>query len=273
MNSNSDGLSPNLKPFLGIGWNRALPSAFGFGNGIRPYPGRLNVPNMVGKPVLNEFSVEFWYKALSITGFSVGGIFIATDNTGSYHQITQSRNGAFGIRFMKGPGGTNSNTVVGNSTTEKFHFVLTFKNGVSNLYINAGDSVFSGTSSSGSVGNLSGVYSDYRIFYGDSDNNGSFSNFQSTTFECDEFRVYSKALTPSEIALNFNARIGENPCVTEFLKLWYKFEQFESLDFSALQDNSDIRTGIRDLSGNNNHAQPIGMDTNPASPNYVLKPF
>ena len=62
-------------------------------------------------------------------------------------------------------------------------------------------------------------------------------------------------------------------CETENLMVWYKFEKFENLDFSSFQDNSDIRLGIRDLSGKNRHAFPVNMDINPASPTYVIKPF
>jgi hypothetical protein len=89
----------------------------------------------------------------------------------------------------------------------------------------------------------------------------------------DEFRIYKKLITSEQFNMDYNAGVCNNPFETESLLVWYKFEAFELLDFSDLQDGSDIRIGIRDHSGNNYHAQPFSMDTNPASPNYVLKAF
>lgn len=97
--------------------------------------------------------------------------------------------------------------------------------------------------------------------------------YQSANYEYDEIRYYTKALRADEVALNYNAGIGANPCVTEYLLFWYQFESFENLDFSALQDGTDMRIGVRDMSNQNNHALPVGMDTNPASPTYSIKPF
>lgn len=89
----------------------------------------------------------------------------------------------------------------------------------------------------------------------------------------DEFRFYDATLSEAQILSNYNSGIGANPCVTEFLKVWFQFEQFEMLDFSALQDGSDVQLGIKDMSNHHNHGMPINLDTNLMSPTYVLKPF
>jgi hypothetical protein len=80
-------------------------------------------------------------------------------------------------------------------------------------------------------------------------------------------------LTLNELVQNDNNGAGNNPLTTENLFAWYQFEKFETLDFSALQGNSDLREGIRDMSGNFNHICNNGVESNPVSPTYVLKPF
>lgn len=89
----------------------------------------------------------------------------------------------------------------------------------------------------------------------------------------DEFRLYNKIISHDQFLSNYNNGIGNNPFETEDLMVWYKFEQFENLDFSVLQDGSDIRLGLKDFSGKANHAQPFNMITDSTSDSYVLKPF
>jgi len=98
-------------------------------------------------------------------------------------------------------------------------------------------------------------------------------NLYHSTGKWDEFRMYKRCLTKAEAARHWNNGRGDNPSNTEDLVFWFRFQEFEMLDFSVTQDGSDLRLGIRDYSGNKNHAFPIGMDTNPNSPGYVLKPF
>jgi hypothetical protein len=85
--------------------------------------------------------------------------------------------------------------------------------------------------------------------------------------------MYSEALTDTDIVTNYNGGLGNNPVKTETLFVWYIFEKFEMVDFSKLQDGSDLRIGMRDQSGKNNHAQPINLDTNINSSTYVIKSF
>ncbi len=89
----------------------------------------------------------------------------------------------------------------------------------------------------------------------------------------DEFRIYDKVLSKTELTLNDNNGVGNNPSITENLLCWFQFELFEMLDFSAAQDGTDIHLGIRDMSGRNNHAKPFNLDSNPTSSTYALNPF
>ncbi len=102
---------------------------------------------------------------------------------------------------------------------------------------------------------------------------GQIDGGNCTTTKIDEMRFYNRKLSIDELVLNDNGGTGNNPSTTENLFAWYQVEKFETLDFSALQDNSDLRLGIRDMSGKNNHAQPFNLDTNVTSSTYVLKPF
>ena len=82
------------------------------------------------------------------------------------------------------------------------------------------------------------------------------------TLPIDEFRLYNRAISDVEIVTNYNNGVGYNASITEDLLFWYKFEKYENLDFSVLQDGSDLITGIRDISGKNNHALPQGGHNN-----------
>jgi hypothetical protein len=264
MTGNSDGLSPSLKPFLGIGHNRALPAPFGFDNCWK------------GDGVNDSFSSAINFKPIPSTGTFE---FWTEDNTSiigiRFHNTATSE--IFGMSSFSNDGGA---VIIGNitlfnqnwyarvpfpATSGKTHwcfvydlvnkYVATYRNGVllSTNPINSTASPLSQTH-----------FNQFRIGIA---SNGSMG------FKLDEMRVYNIILSAAQVQLNYNNGVGENPCVTEFLDNWYKFEEFENLDFSVLKDNSDIRLGMRDFSGKGNHLQPISMDTNPASPNYVLKPF
>lgn len=258
MVNNSDGLTPTLRPQLGVGWNRALPAPFGFDNGIQGDGVNDNLSIINLTTISYPISVEFWINYNSVTSsqyvpfFSLGNL-----NTGTFLRALWTKSNSLLYVQVTGaePGLLLPITDVLN------HFVF-------NLYATSYEFYKNGVKTlSASVASSAPVNLNYfKILK--SENQGYYNNNL-----MDEFRIYKKALTQTEVSLNYNNGIGNNPCETEHLLAWYKFEQFENLDFSPLQDNSDIRLGIRDLSGKNNHAQPLNMDTNPASPNYVLKPF
>lgn len=273
MNSNSDGLSPTLRPQLGVGWNRALPGAFGFDKGIFPDGTNdvLRVPSLErGIEIPNFFSIEYW---IDSTNYFLSGIrqffslydfvntrFLSADNFSGRLQL--NANGASGYCS------TANNVLPPNA---KAHVVYTFNRvtGGSVIYLNG---VVASTAGSGGVPNTSLQFKPTRFtLFAQNLTSSSYNQY----FACsvDELRFYDILLPHDQIVLNYNSGIGNNPATTENLFAWYQFQQFENLDFSILQDNSDIRLGIRDMSGNNNHAQPINMDTNPSSPTFVLKPF
>jgi hypothetical protein len=263
MTNNSDGLSPTLRPQLGVGFNRALPASFGFDKGLFPdgVDDYLVTKNGGILPLVGAF--EFW--AINSTGRF------------SFKFVNSNTSESFGINIYPNNGGAtilgNLNGFLSNPSTAIAslsciglgHFVVNydFRGGEINFsqYQN-GVLILSNI-----FGTATLEQSDYTAIQIGSTDLGTFN------FPIDELRFYNKMLSQSEIILNYNNGVGNNPCVTEFLKLWYKFEKFENLDFSQLQDNSDIILGLKDLSGNNNHAQPINMDTDPLSIDYVIKPF
>ena len=265
MTNNSDGLTPTLRPQLGVGWNRALPAPFGFDNGIVPdgINDYLSVPNNQSNPLPLSGSIEFWTKD---SNYRVGFNFRDNVNSLTFGLNGFPNNGGsvlFGNlnNFQVNPYGSLGGSSVWN-VTGLYHWVVAWDMSARLLHLYKNTALTTTTISGGALTQTG--YDVLQI------GNSSISYFN---YKMDELRIYRKMLSKAEVLLNYNSGAGENPCETEFLTHWYKFEQFENLDFSALQDNSDIRLGIRDLSGNNNHAQPVNMDTNPASPTYVLQPF
>lgn len=256
MTGNSDGLSPTLKPFLGVGHNRALPAPFGFDNGVFPDGANdwLNLSSFNGKTLPPIGSIEFWVK------FTENGAFMFFSMASANGQVYQIEYNS-SIRLRQ-PNPLGTGIILTNGA--KYHIVINYGATTSTIFINGANlSTLSATPFA--LNQLT----DFRMFH--NLGIGTITNFSKSGI--DEFRFYDRNLTQAEISLHYNNGIGENPVTTESLVVWYKFQEFETLDFSPLQDNSDMRLAVRDHSGKNNHVQPVNMDTNPASPTYVLKPF
>jgi hypothetical protein len=266
MTNNSDGLTPTLRPQLGIGWNRALPAPFGFDNCWKGDGVNDNfITATITKLLLTKGTIEFW----SENNSNVIGIhFIDTMTSQIFGLSTFPNDGGrilFGNITLFLQNWYTAQSLSFNPTVAKSHWCLTYDLSLNTalLYKNG---VVVNVSSFGNTGSPLNQINFNQLRIGIA-NNGCMG------YKIDELRIYNVRLTAAQIQLNYNNGAGENPCVTEYLENWYKFEVFENLDFSIAQDTSDIRLGMRDYSGKNNHLQPINMDTNPASPNYVLKPF
>jgi hypothetical protein len=251
MTNNSEGLSPNFRPQTGVAFGRVLPGAFGFGNGwkgdgVNNY---FTIPRMVGNLLSSEGTLEFWaiYKGTN-TCVVVSG--------GTSFMIFFSANGNFYCKI--------NNVDIFYCPTDfdvKAHYLITWKAGLAALYKNGVRLTTANYTAPAAA------FVNYNIGY--PDQAGSVP----PAFPMDEIRLYTVELNEDQIRASYNNGFGNNPPVTEYLKYWFQFEKFETLDFSAAQDNSNLLLGIRDMSGKNNHAQQFNMDTNPASPTFVLKPF
>ena len=261
MNSNSDGLSPSLRPQLGVGWNRALPASFGFdksfkGDGINDH---FMVPRISGISIPNAFTLEFWCKPQANLSSFIGYFaIVATDS-----KVYMVQSGGTNIfQFIPPTGGQTASAVVNVGTWNHAVLIVDFTALTTKWVINGNiASPAIGTLTTAFSGTISALYVNSRF------------PLSTGNIPLDEYRLYPRVLNNDEILLNYNSGIGNNPCKTEGLLLWYKFEEFENLDFSVLQDNSDMKVGIRDLSGHNYHAQPFNMDVDSASPSYVLKNY
>lgn len=279
MTNNSDGLSPTLRPQLGIGWNRALPAPFGFDNSAK-FDGVNDImecPLMLGKDFPVDFCIEIFAKPDFST--STKPVFFYVQNNRGFISCNPNRNK--NLALLAGGGsvpvtGINADTDTVTTAGSFTHYVL--NSGFVNPqqgFVNGG--LLGGGNEGGANTTLAPISSNKldninRFIIGAGDDTYNRIPFFSD-FKLADFRIYKKQLPKSQIALNYNAGLGNNPSETEFLWAWWKFKEFEMLDFSALQNGSDMRLGIRDFSGNNFHLLPVNMDTNPASPTYVLKPF
>lgn len=263
MINNSEGLSPTLRPQLGVGFNRALPAPFGFDNGI--YPDGVNdymtIPRLAGKTLgeILPMTIELWSKDA-----------LPADNK-SLYRIECTDGYAIESRFNE-TSATYFAVVAGvyvnpQNWSKPGKWLLQIElNTAKNCkhYRNGLSTSASAYTTNDRMIETAHVVDVFYLFKG---------AIRHWVNPIDELRIYNRTFSDEESRLNYNGGVGENPSKTEGLIAWYKFQDFEMLDFSMLQDGSDMRLGMRDHSGQNNHALPFNMDTNPASPNYVLKPF
>ncbi len=273
-----NGLNPKIRGPKGVGYGRALPSAFGFGNGILP-PGNgyLNVLPLAGKIIPHQWTIEFWVKPDTNINSYEGWI--------QYNDNYPSHNGEGNGAEIRLQGqlypypsfqfaGDTAGVGIGvslpgniiNNVRNHIVFTVDMETGVSTSILNGNV----GTKAIGTniiyTNPYLGVFQFFYLFT--LTTQGLYA-----TKLMDEFRMYTEVLSDADILTNYNSGIGNNPVRTENLFVWYQFEQFETLDFSLIQDGSDIRLGLRDMSGKNNHALPINMDINTTSETYVLQRF
>ena len=71
--------------------------------------------------------------------------------------------------------------------------------------------------------------------------------------------LFNRQVPDSEYFFYFNNRIGSNLQSREGVILDIIMDRAEILDFSALQDGSDLRVGCRDYSGFNRHGQIMNL--------------
>lgn len=261
-----NGLNPKIRSPKGVGHGRALPAPFGFDNGIFPdgVDDYLTVPGMIGKPIPDQFTVEFWVKFPDPVN-DLGGIFRLGTTGGQ--TITISRTSA----------PLNIQTTFANVGAAK---VYTLPSDTRKASIAFGVNMITGDifHYANSTLPILDNKSIYTTLVGATIENFEFFTTNGYTIGpsnviMDEFRFYDTVISDDQFLSNYNNGTGNNPFQTENLMAWYKFERFESLDFSVLQDGSDVRLGIRDFSGRANHAQPFNMITDIATEGYVLKPF
>ena len=269
-----NGLNPKIRGPKGVGFGRALPAPFGFGNGIDPNgTGYLNIPALERSvPFPIEFTIEWWVDA-SINYLPpnfTASIFSINDTINSKFLQSDNFNGS-----VQGSASSASGYIyTGGSSIPpdaRVHIVLTHQ--LNSLPTVGATQIFLNGSLSTTGNSLLSLPFNINRFLILAKAIGEADHNQPWRCKTDEVRVYRKILSPAEIALNYNNHLGNNPSNTEHLLAWYQFERFENLDFSSLQDGSDIRVGIRDMSGNNNHGQQNGFNTDPLSDTYVLKPF
>ncbi len=76
-----------------------------------------------------------------------------------------------------------------------------------------------------------------------------------TGFIQNRFALFSRELTIDELRYFFNNKSGNDFLSTTSILIDLRCNIAEILDFSSLQDSSDMRVGVRDYSGYNRHGQ------------------
>jgi hypothetical protein len=260
-----NGLKPSRRAFKGVGFGRALPSAFDFGNGWHSdgINDHFRVPALENLPFPKEGTFEFWvnapYAGASNYLCSIRDTADANSFTAYFIDAT-----AGGLRTMNG--GTNFSFANNILLDGRMHFAVTWAtNGDQICYIN-GARFATRTRDLGTRPYPANV----TRWYIGCNQNTSGAQTTATTIPLDEVRFYNKVLADDEVRLNYNSGIGANPCNAENLFLWASFSSFVSHDFGG---TLGVNPAILDKSGKNNHLMAINQDTNPASGGYVLKPF
>lgn len=259
--ANRNGLNHKIRGQKGVGFNRALPAAFGFDRSFKPTNGGyLSIPRIVGAMTPAILTVEFWAKPLSsLPAFN--GYFSILDNSATRWAGQTGANNTIQIAPPVA-GNVISDPLTLNSWN---HFIIR-----ANAQSLGYTLVQNGNVASPKTNTMLTPYTPAPISSVRINNNSASSG----TMPLDEFRLYDRLISDSEIITNYNAGRGNNASITDGMRLWFKFEEFEILDFSLLQDGSNMQVGVRDFSGQNNHALPVGtMDINPLSPTYVFQPL
>lgn len=262
MTNSSDGNSPSIRPQLGVGFNRALPAPFAFDNGIKMD----GVNDRYLIPLLNKASFNFpanWSFEMWVN--YNGEVFVsgAKDFFGAYtatsvrkFQVFHFSTGVISVQYNgEGVG------LVATLVTGRNHIVCTFDGTKGTIYLN------------GVTAQAATNWNNFPPPTGLNVNSSSNPNVISCAIKHDALRFYNVAMTPAQVALNYNSGAGENPFATENLLLFFRFQEFEILDFSAFQDDTDMRLGIRDISGKYCHAAPVLMETVVGNAGYPFVPF
>jgi len=265
-----NGLNPKIRGPKGVGFGRALPAPFGFDNGVN-FNGQSNphfaIPHLVGQNVLSALAIEYWFNYRGAESY-LDGVFSISGSTGGESWLCQQSGSMY---FVTISGGGNYAGEINASMfrPSKNHIVFNIDN-VKGATVSLNYSDPSGLREIPYMigpGYLPTGVITFFNFFGVPSQGAPGSQFY------DEFRLYKSVLPTDQIIQNYNNGVGNNPSITENLLAWFIFEKFEMLDFSADQDGSNMQMGIRDMSGNNNHALPVNIITDPSNASYALKPF
>ncbi|WP_179415546.1 hypothetical protein HDF19_00020 [Mucilaginibacter sp. E4BP6] len=240
-----NGLNPKIRGPKGVGFGRALPSAFGFGNGIQPPgingangPGYLTISPLIGTPIPPKWTIEFWIlpQAQMPTfegwiqyndGYPTG----SGEGDGEEIRLQGQPPGNRWFQFL----GTTAGISMGINIPQqpivgiKNHIVFTIDTVALLLTcVVNGDITEKAITEITLVTNpYLGIYQLFNIFT--LTTQGLFASILT-----DEFRMYNEALSDTDILINYNNGRGNNPAKTESLFVWYTFDKFEMLDFSKL---------------------------------------
>jgi hypothetical protein len=268
-----NGLKPSVRSFKGVGFNRALPSAFDFGNAV--------VGDGVNDELRGDFTdiegieritVEMFVNKKDLS-FREGFLLLQVNGTGVFTLSSAATTGKAEAYFGNSPtGGTSIDASIGFC-----HYIWMFDfvnkrirkvvnptpNNISAQPWGVNQSALPGVSAISAVRYLKATASHDL-------NAGVYARGKNPI---GDIRVYKELLTDDQLFLNYNGGIGENPCVTEHLLWWHKMEAYEAVDYSSGKDGSDLRPSIKDSTPNNRHVYAVNMITDPTNAAYTIKPF
>ena len=90
-------------------------------------------------------------------------------------------------------------------------------------------------------------------------NGATPSRYANSDQKFNGFRFYSRSISEGESLYAYANGLGSDPQLTVGLEINMYCNFAEILDFSTLQDGSDMRVGCRDYSGNNHHGEIMNL--------------
>lgn len=88
---------------------------------------------------------------------------------------------------------------------------------------------------------------------------GTVNGFSNQNVSVNRLIVYNRIINSGEFYYFLDNKLGNNPQSILDIELDIKCDKAEILDFSSLQDGSDMRVGCRDYSGFNRHGEIMNL--------------
>lgn len=241
--------------------DRIIKQPYEFGNAFQNRMGLNNYILIGGLNLTQYYDALLWkfhnyvsstyYNAFSLKNtnndwYSVD-TYRSVDNVTIYNVFNKNQNSA---------ASNLSTSLVGSQTTSNQTDLRRVSVLASNINTNQ-----RGNSKASSLSTQTNSFAIKEIYIGGSrPSNGTTPTYYSSASDrTNRFLLYSREISPEEFSFYYNNRLGNDPQSLNSLEIDLKCDFAEILDFSALQDGSDMRVGCRDYSGFNRHGEIMNL--------------
>jgi hypothetical protein len=249
MHLNTEGNSPSLASQKGLGWNRALPAPFKFGNAWQPdgTNDAFSITGYANRTFFPVFTIEFWTRANFLTGCVLS---LSVDDATTTTISAVLFSGQLRLYY-------NSASLAAWSLTTGVDAFIS-------LVVDTGAKTATLYKNGNKVSTLTGLTTvSITKFNSASIGSGAITILKD---KIDELRFYKRAISLQEHVSSYNFGYGNNPAQTEGLEFWYTFETGES-DTALYPGGLPVgwasgTWGVRDQSPNGFHAKQVNQANN-----------